>query len=137
MSVKLFSGICAAIGILIVFYLSWLPSPDFHESWYFPSVLAKWTNVHGRLRTGVPFVFLGLLTEFLPRPKGITPPSFRFFYLLLLTFAVTIAEVGQLFLSHRHFDLMDIVWGAAGGAAGIVLSMLWKRIFSIITAPKQ
>ena len=132
MSVKLVSGICSAIGILLVFYLSWLPSPDFQESWYFPSQLVIWTNSHGRLRTGVPFVFLGLLADFLPRPNEIKSLSFYLSYLLLLSLVVTIAEIGQLFLSHRHFDMIDIVWGVLGGVAGILISLFLKKLFASI-----
>jgi cyanate permease len=102
-------------GIFIVFYFSWKPNPNFEESWYMPGWLADWSNQYGQLRTGVPFVFIGMLLAFLDKKN-------RF---LMYTFAmlvlVIIAELGQTFLPHRHFDWMDIVYGVSGGVVGLLM----------------
>ena len=108
-------------GIGMVFYLSWVPSPDLSHQWFIPKWLGKWTNEHGTMRTGVPFVFLGILTGvMLVHKKG---SWWIWWYVWLgLVAVVAIAEIGQLFLPHRVFDLFDIAWGALGALTGLVLS---------------
>jgi VanZ family protein len=112
---KIFYTVAIFLLIVLVFYFSWKPTPDIETSWYMPGWLADWSNQYGQLRTGVPFVFIGTLLAFFDK-KG------RF---LMYTFAmlvlVIIAELGQTFLPHRHFDWMDIVYGVSGGVVGLLM----------------
>lgn len=112
-------------GVLFVLYLSWLPSPDFGTHWYFPSWLATWTNIHGQLRTAVPFVFLGVLSELMWNSSG--QMKKRLALLLVFFVVVTVAEAGQLYLPGRYFDWADIGLGTAGGAVGLAIGALLNR----------
>lgn len=51
-----------ASGALVVFYLSWLPDPNFKPQPYISSSLIAWVNEYGRLRTAIPFIFLAVVT---------------------------------------------------------------------------
>jgi glycopeptide antibiotics resistance protein len=42
-------------------------------------------------------------------------------YILGMLVLVTVAELGQLLLSDRHFDWMDIVYGVLGGCLGLLI----------------
>jgi hypothetical protein len=55
--------VCMVVGTCLVFYFSWLPNPDIGVKPYFPKWLGEWTNKNGNLRSAVPFVFLGMLSE--------------------------------------------------------------------------
>jgi glycopeptide antibiotics resistance protein len=99
--------------IVLVFYFSWKPTPDIETSWYMPGWLADWSNEYGRLRTGVPFVFMGLMLSFSGKNYNM--------YVLGMLVLVTVAELGQLWLSDRHFDWMDIVDGVLGGVLGLLV----------------
>lgn len=115
------------LGTVLVLYLSWLPDPDFKAHWYFPTWLMQWTNKHGQLRTAVPFLLLGFLIElFLNSTTRFHQRVLIWFGLLLI---VTLAEVGQLFLPNRHFDCMDIFYGGAGAALGIMVANRIVKLF--------
>jgi hypothetical protein len=108
------------IGTLLVFYLSWLPLPKLSPLWFIPSWLGKWADAdsNDRIRTGIPFVFLGLVVGAWLAAEG------QLWYrwgmaLLMLSAVVVIAELGQLFLPQRFFDWGDILWGIVGGATGL------------------
>lgn len=85
-----------------------------------PGWLAKWGNVYHNLRTAVPFVLMGLVAGLygVKRKKG-----FRFYGVCLvgMFLIVLVAEVGQLFLPNRHFDVMDIFFGVLGGSVGVAV----------------
>jgi hypothetical protein len=115
------------IGVSIVFYLSWLPSPDLSQIWFMPAWLGQWTNKHDTMRTGVPFVFLGIMTGAILVKKKRTRISWFYGWLLLIA-VVSVAEIGQLFLPRRVFDLKDIAWGGVGSFLG--LTLVWV-IFNI------
>lgn len=115
------------LGTALVFYLSWLPNPDFKAHWYFPSWLTQWTNKHGQLRTAVPFILLGFIIEFFLTSR--TQVQQRLLIWLGLLLIVTLAEVGQLFLPNRHFDWMDIFYGGAGAALGMIGSNQLAKLF--------
>lgn len=111
------------IGICILFF-SWLPLPDIGSLPIFPKVIGKWINHFGNLRTAIPFFLVALLLEFslenTPRyRKWISPGSFLL---------VTLAEVGQLLLPKRHFDVWDIFWGTAGAVAGIGAGVVAREV---------
>lgn len=117
-------------GAGLVFYFSWLPDPDIGRQPYFPGWLGEWTNKYGNLRTAVPFVFLGALSEF-----GLVKDPYqwkkRFSILALLFVLVFVAEIGQLFLTDRHFDYQDILWGVAGSLAGLVAGYTAKKLLAV------
>jgi glycopeptide antibiotics resistance protein len=116
--------------ILSVLYFSWVPNPDIGSMSIFPEWLGSWTNTNGNLRTAVPFFVLGLILELcLISKKKIQQP--RWFVIMSLSMLVTFAEVGQLFLPKRHFDIMDIFWGIAGSISGIVMAISGKVLFRI------
>lgn len=123
---------CALCGIAIVFYLSWLPNPDIGFQAYFPRWLGRWTNANVNVRTAVPFVFLGLIAEFIYTDSPRSPWKRRLFIIAILITIVSLAEIGQLFLPHRHFDLGDIGWGFAGAVSGITAAVTLKH-FKILT----
>jgi hypothetical protein len=120
-----------AIGVGIVFYLSWLPSPDLSQQWFMPGWLGRWTNEHDRMRTAVPFFFLGILTGIVLEQKKRSWRRWLWAWLGLVA-TVSIAETGQLFLPHRVFDLFDIVWGAFGAFTGMFISFLFLVFYTRI-----
>ena len=117
------------LGTCSVFYFSWLPNPDIGKESYFPKWLGEWTNKNGNLRTAIPFVFLGLLLEY-EFVKLSGHWKMRVILLILLLEMVVIAEVGQLFLSRRHFDPVDIVWGFLGSITGLFAGYMAKKVFT-------
>ncbi|ADB42253.1 hypothetical protein [Spirosoma linguale] len=112
-----------AIGLLVVFLFSWLPQPRLELSHYLPLWVTRWADddANMNIRTAIPFVFLGGLSAIwlasTNRPWPMWPAAW-----LGLVGVVTLAEAGQLLLPLRHFDWGDIGWGAAGAAAGLVLT---------------
>lgn len=114
-----------ALGIMLVFYLSWVPSPDMQYVWFLPDWVARWADVrqNGDLRTAVPFVFLGFCSGIL-----LLRSQAAWFWWLVACFGLTIvaaiAEVGQLALPHRHFSWADIRWGTAGSVLGLVSALV-------------
>ena len=115
--------------ISLVFYFSWIPNPNIGLKPYFPHWLGAWTNKNGNLRTAVPFIFLGALLElgFVNIEENWKK---RINILILLTVIVFIAELGQLFLPQRHFDIADILWGIFGSMIGLYVGNISKRILS-------
>ena len=108
------------LGAGLVLYLSWQPHPQMATDWFIPRWVAAWAdeNRNDTIRTAVPFVALGwLLGGWLAlqnRPWRQWPLAWA-----ALLALVTLAEVGQLFLASRSFDLGDIGWGAAGALLGL------------------
>lgn len=108
------------LGAGLVLYLSWLPMPKMGLVWFIPGGVAHWAdeNRNDTIRTAVPLVGLGwLVGGWLALQNQPWRPW-------LLAFAglaglVVLAEVGQLFLSSRSFDLGDIGWGVAGALLGL------------------
>jgi len=117
-------------GAGLVFYFSWLPDPDIGNQSYFPAWLSQWTNKYGNLRTAVPFVFLGAASEFglVQYPNQWKKRSGILAFLFGL---VLVAEIGQLFLTHRHFDYQDILWGIAGSIAGMLAGYTAKKLLAV------
>lgn len=115
--------------IISVFYFSWVPDPDIGSMSIFPTWFGKWTNHFGNLRTAVPFFLLAAILE-----SGLTSinnfQKKRWLIILSLAVIVTVAEIGQLFLAHRHFDVMDIFWGITGSVAGMFMAWTCKWLLS-------
>lgn len=118
-------------GFSMVLYLSWLYEPTIGSSWFIPSGLARWVDAgkNDTLRTGVPFIFIGLLAGFwLLENRKLFKTWLLFWFLMIII--VLIAETGQIFLPLRSFDWMDVAWGAIGAAFGLgtayILWGIWK-----------
>ena len=121
------------LGAGLVLYLSWQPHPQMATDWFIPRRVAAWAdeNRNDTIRTAVPFVALGwLLGGWLAlqnRPWRQWPLAWA--ALLVL---VTIAEVGQLFLARRSFDLGDIGWGAAGALLGLSTAAALRGLYLVV-----
>ena len=116
-------------GTALVFYFSWLPTPDLGEYGILPVWLSKWTDDHrnGNIRTAIPFTLIGLFCGIW---LILTKKGWRGLLLLwvLLITVVGIAETGQLFLPQRHFDWGDVFWGATGGLSGLLLPAIVRQM---------
>jgi hypothetical protein len=112
-------------GVALVFYLSWIPNPQLGALWFIPDWLARWTDAHANedLRTGVPFVFLGLCAGFWPSKKPRSLTGWLAAWELLVG-VVIIAEAGQLLLPNRSFSWSDVGWGAAGAFVGLTVAVI-------------
>lgn len=113
--------VVACIGV--VFYFSWLPSPDFGTETYLPSWLRNWSNYYYNLRTAVPFVVLGLLLEMVSRIKDPITHFERNRQLFIQNMSVSavvvcIAEGGQFLIQNRSPDFMDVLFGILGSGIG-------------------
>lgn len=93
-----------------------------------PSWLAHWADKHGQLRTGVPFLLLGLMIVGLLK-RELSRAGYWLVWCGLVG-VVVLAEVGQLFLPRRHFDGMDIIWGGVGAALGLGVGIAVRRLLS-------
>lgn len=116
------------IGSIGVLYLSWLSNPNIGSQPYFPRPVGHWINENWNLRTAVPFIFLAALAElnFVENKAHLYRRTVIAAGLLVL---VVLAEVGQLFIANRHFDVGDILWGFWGSMVGIAVGYLGKLIF--------
>lgn len=117
------------IGICIIFYLSWLPNPNLGLLSYFPEWLTKWTDAreNANIRTSIPFILLGFTGEVVVvLDKEVNRKRKQI--VISLTAVVIIAELGQLFLPLRHFDLSDIGWGIAGALFGLFIGIVAKKL---------
>ena len=114
--------ILAFAGIALVFYLSWLPQPKLSLTWFIPDWLATWADSgnNATIRTGVPFIFLGIVTG-----AWLSLKNYAWYIWLAAWFGLMVvvifAEVGQLFLPHRSFDWWDVAWGVAGAIVGLII----------------
>lgn len=119
------------LGVFLTFFLSWRTSPHVSELSLIPDWLSVWTDhsSNGQKRTAVPFMGLGLLMgAYIPLIKKSNLKIWVFAW-IVLTLIVAIAEVGQYFLPKRVVDVGDIVWGASGGAIGLMVSYLAHMLF--------
>ena len=119
-------------GAALVLLLSWLPQPKLGLMWFIPDWLAAWTDAdeNDTLRTGVPFVGLGLIVGIWLCRLAYSWDRWFAAWLGLVAL-VLIAEAGQLFLPKRSFDWLDVAWGAAGAIAGMSCAILGKRLKTV------
>ena len=131
MKSKLIYGLIG-IGILLVFYLSWIPNPRIGEQVYLPNWLGEWTDAqqNDTIRTGVPFLGIGIVLGFYFQHKNTALKTWCL-ALLLLTSVGLLAELGQLFMPLRSFDLIDILWAFVGACIGLFLGCLFGRIIPL------
>ena len=127
MKSKLLYGLIA-VGILTVFYLSWVPNPRIGEVVYMPNWLAKWTDAqeNDTIRTGVPFLGMGILLGFYLKNKSASLKWWCLSALLLILVAV-LSELGQLFMPFRSCDIRDVIWASIGTAIGLFFGYLLGR----------
>lgn len=132
----LFIGM-ALLGAGLIFYFSWLPSPDIGTQPYFPKFIGNWIDSHGNLRTAVPFLFMAILGEMFIHTQKKSKGRLRIAFLLAQIVILFIAEIGQLYLPKRHFDWGDIGWGIMGSIAGITIVFGVKQIIKNISISDQ
>lgn len=120
---KIIKGIIAILFILIIFYLSWLRNANFERIGFIPKWLNDWSNIHGQLRTAVPFIPLGFLLNTYKKKWIISLTG-----LLICFLVVCIAEIGQFFIITRVTDTVDIFFGVVGALFGMVLQNIFKKI---------
>ena len=125
--------------VFLVLYLSWIPDPAMKKVGWLPEWLSGWADENATLRTGVPFVLLGLLAGgwLIRKRSGCIAWLVALAALLLL---VLVAEAGQLLIPRRVFDWEDIAWGACGagvglGGAGCFHAWRWRRENKQLSAP--
>lgn len=112
------------IGVMSVFYYSWLPDSNLKSESYLPQWILSWSNEYINLRTAVPFVCIGFLIELWTSSFSSSPKKQAPFRLKIIGFAaaiVCLAEGGQFFIKDRHPDIMDVVFGIAGSVVGVAL----------------
>ncbi len=104
-----------AVTICCVFYFSWLNNPNFSKNALVPFWLNNWSNLHGQLRTGLPFIPLGFIFNTYRKKWKFSISG------ILLCFAVAvIAEFGQFFIPTRFPDTMDIFYAMLGSFIGSI-----------------
>lgn len=124
--------------VTVIFYYSWLPNPGFETETYLPFWLRSWSNTYFNLRTAIPFIPLGYLTEAwlsIPNKNFVSKSSlwFRIKTILIATIVVCLAEGGQYFIKNRNPDSLDIVFGLLGSVTGSICYYLIQKINLLIT----
>lgn len=115
-----------------IFYYSWLPSSNLRTETYLPQFIIEWTNEYLNLRTAVPFLLLGFFCE--AGWESVAVYKGRNFLfagrntIVICTVIVCLAEAGQFFISDRHPDFMDIIFGIAGGIFGGTVAVSFKKL---------
>jgi VanZ family protein len=128
---RLQAGIVVAWILLTgsVFYISWLPLPQLGGQVVMPEFIAVWVDAAANinLRTAVPFLLLGLVAG-----VGLSARDARWCKWLLqgsiMVAIAAAAEIGQLWIPARTCDAGDILWAAAGAAAGLVVAWLTGKV---------
>lgn len=115
----LFYGL-ALLGAGLVLYLSWRTHPRMEDVWFIPDWVSAWADErrNDTLRTAVPFVALGWLVGGWLWVQGRPWQQWLWAWVALVAL-VSAAEIGQVFMPERSFDLADIAWGAAGALLGL------------------
>ncbi len=99
-------------------FLAWRPSPFLTEVGFIPHEFARWADARYNLRTAIPFLGLGFIAGVLS--GGRWKPAA---WLLLALFLFSgLLELGQLFISSRHPNWEDVMYGCAGAAIGGLVS---------------
>ena len=120
---KIVKVIIVILFILIIFYLSWLKNANFENISLIPKWLNDWSNMHGQLRTAIPFIPLGFLLNTYKKKWIISLTGLAISFLV-----VCIAEIGQFFIITRVTDMVDIFFGLVGSLFGMVLQNIFNKI---------
>jgi hypothetical protein len=118
------------IGAGLVLYLSWRTHPRMEDVWFIPGWVSAWADErrNDTLRTAVPFVALGWLVGGWLWVRG-QPWRQWLWAWAALVLLVIVAEIGQIFMPERSFDLADIAWGAAGALLGLGTVAALRRLY--------
>lgn len=119
---KSISSAITYIGVVVTFYFSWVDSPKLGYNYFVPNFMAEWVDkeVNYNMRTAVPLLIVGFFS-------GLTlviHQKNRYSWVctwLVLALLVSLAEIGQLFLPLRSFDIRDVFWGTLGAGFGLLL----------------
>ncbi len=119
------------LGVLFIFYLSWLADPKMGQVLIIPKWLSQWADVNknSTIRTAVPFLILGVLVGGRLMVMRSTNKNWINSWLVLLAVVLT-AELGQLLLPRRSFDPNDLFWGAIGSGVGMLPFYFMHRLFA-------
>jgi len=112
-------SVVAVLLVIAIFYFSWIPDPAMRDQKWLPHWLRIWADRYNQLRTAVPLVPLGFIGGLYLAWRRSPLPQ----WLMLwggLSGLVLLAELGQIVLPRRRFDLMDVFWGSIGAAVGVV-----------------
>ena len=120
---KFLKVLTASAIIIIIFYLSWVRNPNFDQLSVIPNWLNRWSNLHGQLRTAVPFIPLGFLLNTYKKKWYISLTG-----LLICLIVVIIAELGQFFIPTRYPDIIDVFFGVLGALLGMVFQNIFQKI---------
>ena len=120
---KFLKVLTASAIIIIIFYLSWVRNPNFDQLSVIPNWLNRWSNLHGQLRTAVPFIPLGFLLNTYKKKWYISLTGF-----LICLIVVIIAELGQFFIPTRYPDIIDVFFGVLGAVLGMVFQNIFQKI---------
>ena len=110
------------IGCALITYLSLRPSPQLSEISWLPAWLSAWADIHGDLRTAVPFFmlssYLALESWYGFRASRALPNLLWILGLYGLLGILGLTEFIQIWLPQRTASWADIAWGSAGALAG-------------------
>lgn len=125
-------AICA-VGILLIFGLSWQANPNLEGVPFIPEWLYNWTDSYrnSRIRTAVPFVFLSVIVGAWFCIRNV-PLTYFVVAWGILTGVVVLAELGQYFIPLRDVDLKDMFWGSTGSFIGLATMYLVKFFIRLI-----
>lgn len=105
--------------IIVIFYFSWLKNPNFDHISVIPIWLNNWSNLHGRLRTAVPFIPLGFILNTYRTKWKLSISGILICFML-----VVIAELGQYFIPTRYLDIFDVLSGIFGSLLGMLIHLI-------------
>lgn len=100
------------------------------DVWFIPHWVSAWADErrNDTLRTAVPFVALGWLAGGWLLVQGRPWRQWLWAWGALVGLVI-VAEIGQVFMPERSFDLADIGWGAAGALLGLGTVAAIRRLY--------
>ena len=105
--------------IIVIFFFSWLKNPNFDHISVIPVWLNNWSNLHGRIRTAVPFIPLGFILNTYRKKWKLSISG-----LLLCLIVLVIAELGQYLIPTRYPDIFDVLFGILGALLGMSIHLI-------------
>ncbi len=117
----------AVLLIALILVASWSPDSRMAAQPWLPGWAAEWADRDPNIRTAIPFIPLAFLLTLGFAWQGCKWPVLG--TVLVCGLCLGLAEVGQVYLPARTADAADLIWGAAGISAGLVLAwvMRWKK----------
>jgi len=115
------------IGLFCIFYFSWIESPSLAYNKYVPMFVSSWADQEANynIRTAVPLIIVGFCCGVILVLKKIKRHLW-FYTWVILVFLVFMAELGQLLLPLRSFDIGDVIWGGIGAGLGLIILIIGK-----------